>query len=267
MTIKLVITDIDGTILNDQHHLDSGLKKAVKKLKKMDIPFILASARAPSGMIELLKMLNILDFPLVSFNGALIGHWKIDQFYPLIEHPLAKKELKLILDFVTTQHPNLSINLYTSNDWRVETFDSWAQKEAEIVKTLPIIGKFPDLPAHKLLLIGDVNEIQNTLLGLKKLVLTRTSFNLSKPNYLEITSCACSKKTALEEIAKYYQLHPSEILAFGDHYNDLEMLKAAGCGIAMGNAPQPVKNEVDYITTSNNENGVSKALTTYLFEK
>ena len=91
-----------------------------------------------------------------------------------------------------------------------------------------------------------------------------TSFYLSKDNYLEVTSQSVSKENALLEIAKYYDISLSQTMAIGDNYNDIPMLKLAGLGVAMANAPQAVKNEADIETVSNNDNGVSKVIEDYV---
>ena len=171
--IGLVISDIDGTILDQNHQLDSRLKENLVILNQQGIPFCLASARSPLGIRPIQEELG-LEAPLVAYNGALIGQWQEGEFRVLQEQD------------------------------------------------------FPE-----------------------------TSFYLSKVNYLEITHRSVSKGHALSLLADIHGLSMEETLAFGDHFNDLSMLKAAGVGVAMGNAPQAVREAADAVTADNHHNGVS----------
>lgn len=88
----------------------------------------------------------------------------------------------------------------------------------------------------------------------------------SKPGYLEVMNRAVSKAHALELIANYYGIERSEVMAVGDSYNDLDMIEWAGLGVAMGNAIDPVKKIADYVTFSNDEEGVTEALRRFILQ-
>ena len=191
--IRLIISDIDGTILNDHHQIDPELAALIPDLKREEIPFVLASARSPKGMAPIAKELGIEDCPMACYNGALIQ--KGEQV--LFEHPIDKNEARQFID--------------------------WANQH------------FPS-----------------------------TAFYLSKANYLEVTAKHVSKEDALVELANHYHLSLEEVLTLGDNFNDLPMLKKAGIGVAMGNAPQEVKDGAAVVTKTNNENGAGQAVETYV---
>ncbi|MCB4948639.1 fructose-phosphate phosphohydrolase SppA [Streptococcus mutans] len=269
-TIKLILSDIDGTILDNNHQVDAHLRDTITELKKESIPFVLASARSPHGMFPIAQELNLGANPIACYNGALIVEGNKEHYQTLIEHGLSKADVKKIVALIKKQFPHISINFYSGGDWIVEEIDQWVQIEADITKESPDIRNFDTLliddsiPIHKLLLIANAQAIQEFFTYLKRVNFEDASFYLSKDNYLEVTSQSVSKENALLEIAKYYDISLSQTMAIGDNYNDIPMLKLAGLGVAMANAPQAVKNEADIETVSNNDNGVSKVIEDYV---
>ena len=268
--IKLILSDIDGTILDNNHQVDAHLRDTITELKKESIPFVLASARSPHGMFPIAQELNLGANPIACYNGALIVEGNKEHYQTLIEHGLSKADVKKIVALIKKQFPHISINFYSGGDWIVEEIDQWVQIEADITKESPDIRNFDTLltddaiPIHKLLLIANAQAIQEFFTYLKRVNFEDASFYLSKDNYLEVTSQSVSKENALLEIAKYYDISLSQTMAIGDNYNDIPMLKLAGLGVAMANAPQAVKNEADLETVSNNDNGVSKVIEDYV---
>ena len=269
-TIKLILSDIDGTILDNNHQVDAHLRDTITELKKESIPFVLASARSPHGMFPIAQELNLGANPIACYNGALIVEGNKEHYQTLIEHGLSKADVKKIVALIKKQFPHISINFYSGGDWIVEEIDQWVQIEADITKESPDIRNFDTLltddaiPIHKLLLIANAQAIQEFFTYLKRVNFEDASFYLSKDNYLEVTSQSVSKENALLEIAKYYDISLSQTMAIGDNYNDIPMLKLAGLGVAMANAPQAVMNEADIETVSNNDNGVSKVIEDYV---
>ena len=200
--IRLIISDIDGTILDDQHQVDSQLREQIPLLKKENIPFVLASARSPLGMEPIARELGLDDNPLACYNGALIIKGDPNQYETIIEHPLDKKEIHTFLELVKAEFPSVSINLYSGKDWITERLDKWVQIEADITGEQPLIQNvlLPVLdaliPAHKLLLIDEAAVIQQLHAYLQTLDFPNTAFYLSKDNYLEVTHKHVSKEQA-----------------------------------------------------------------------
>lgn len=272
--IRLVISDIDGTILDDTHKLDSELGRQVEGLKNKGIPFVLASARSPKGIIPLAKQLGITDDPIASYNGALIMKKDPEKGYlPMFNHSLDKSEVQVMLEAVKHHFPRISINLYSSQDWYIEHLDKWSQKEAAITKEVPIQADFSRIitdkesPIHKLLLIGEAEEVKELLNFCQTIGLKNSAFYLSQENYLEVTHQTVSKECALLEIASYFRIPLENVMAIGDNYNDIPMLSLAGLGVAMGNAPEEVKAMANVVTTTNNQKGASDAVIKYVIEQ
>ena len=267
--IKLIISDIDGTILDQKHQLDSHLLELMPLLKQSEIPFVLASARSPLGIAPISKELGITDFPIASYNGALISTG--DKI--LSQHTINKKELLLLHDFLKKEFPTVSINVYSGKNWYVNALDKWVEIEAQITGESPKVTSLADFLQeeknliHKLLLIDNAATIQKLKETLATIDFPQTGFYLSKDNYLEVTHNQVSKKQALLELANYYQLSLTEIMTIGDNYNDIPMIETAGLGVAMGNAPTEVKTCSNRVTDSNDQNGVSKAIKLYVLSE
>lgn len=268
--IRLIISDIDGTILDDQHQVDSKLTDMIPLLNREKIPFVLASARSPLGMEPIARELGLGDNPLACYNGALIIKGDPQAYETIIEHPLDKKEIRTFLELVKAKFPSVSINLYSGKDWIADRLDKWVQVEANITGEQPMIQNvlMPVLdvlmPVHKLLLIDQAPVIQKLHDYLQTLDFPKTAFYLSKENYMEVTAKHVSKEQALYEIAQHYQVPLEQVMTIGDNFNDLPMLQLAGLGVAMGNAPEAVKTEVKAVTKSNNEHGVAEAVEKYV---
>ena len=267
--IKLIMSDIDGTILDKNHQLDSYLIELMPLLKQCNIPFVLASARSPLGIAPISKELGITDCPIACYNGALISLG--DKI--LSQYTINKKELLLLHDFLTKEFPTVSINVYSGKDWYVNALDKWVEIEAQITGESPKVTSLADFLQeeknliHKLLLIDNAATIQKLKETLATIDFPQTDFYLSKDNYLEVTHNQVSKKQALLELANYYQLSLTEIMSIGDNYNDIPMIETAGLGVAMGNAPTDVKVCANKVTDSNDQNGVSKAIKLYVLSE
>lgn len=273
MAVRLILSDIDGTILDNQNKIDSNLKDCIKQLNKKEIPFILASARSPQGMLALAEELNVMDNPIACFNGALVvKDLKEDNYTTILNHELDRTEVERIFNLLKQKFPQVTINLYSGVTWYVEKIDKWVKIEADITKLVPIKTDLKNIivnsqiPIHKLLLIGDTDQITKAL----KFFQTRfpkSAFYLSKDNYLEVTNKQVSKEKALRELAKIYRLDLSETMTLGDNFNDVPMLELAGLGVAMDNAPDEVKQSARVVTSSNNQNGVSFAIKKYALKE
>ena len=247
--IRLIISDIDGTILTSNHQVDEQLIEVMPELEKANIPFVLASARSPLGMQPIAHKLGLHDNPIACYNGALV----LEGDRTIIQHPVDKAEIQELLNYLSTDYPSVSVNIYSGKDWITNELDKWSQLEGSITGESPIIKELQDTvsdsepPIHKLLLIDEPEVIQDLHQKLLSMDFPQTAFYLSKDN-------------ALLEVAKYYDLPLEEVMTIGDNFNDSPMLALAGLGIAMGNAPEGVKETANLVTASNDEHGVAQAI-------
>ncbi len=263
MTYKIIFTDIDGTLLNKDRQLSPLTLKVFQQLRE-EIPVVLISSRMPQAMKHLQEELDIAHHPLICYNGALIN---IDG------KTVGSKEIpwEIIQDL---HHFNFEldchISLYNNTDWYVPKMDQWAKREENNTKVTPQIKstnavledwKNSEKGAHKIMCMGEadkINALEDHLFGRFK---DQLHLYRSKDTYLEITNKDVSKLTAVKYLLdNHFNLSLKETIAFGDNYNDFEMLKAAGMGIAVGNARPEVLEIAKQVTHHNTEDGVAKSL-------
>ncbi|MCF6297548.1 MAG: Cof-type HAD-IIB family hydrolase [Flavobacteriaceae bacterium] len=265
MQIKLICSDIDGTLLNKDRELSLRTILAIKSFSP--IPFILISSRMPKAMVHLQEDLNIINSPLIAYNGGLIIH----NNKVLHTTEIDIDTIKSITDFC--KKTKIHTSLYHNDEWFVPQMDYWAKREENNTKGKTQVNaikktiekwKIESKGAHKIMCMGDENEIDNLVNFLKKDNNKVIGYR-SKPTYLEISHKNISKKTAIETLLhlKYPNIKLENVLAFGDNYNDIEMLKHVGLGVAVQNAKDKVLAIADDVTLHNKEDGVAIFLEKY----
>ncbi|WPC39745.1 Cof-type HAD-IIB family hydrolase [Clostridium sp. JS66] len=265
---KMICLDIDGTLLNSKHRISPSTKEVIQIVsKEMQIPIILVSARMPKGILFLLKELSISN-PIICYSGALIMD---DKTNILSNVTIPILELKQV--FKLTREMGIHISLYKDDEWYVEKIDEWAEQEGIITNMSPIIMSFTDLfdlwekedsGPNKILCMANQNELETLNAKIKDYNSNNLNIYFSKPTYLEMMPNNASKTSAIKVLCEKYGVQRPEVIAIGDNYNDINMIEFAGLGIAMGNAPNEVKQYADYITLSNDEDGVAEAIKKYI---
>lgn len=258
--IKLICSDIDGTLLDANRELSVRTISEIKRTAKL--PFILISSRMPKAMVHLQEELGITQLPLIAYNGGLI----ISDGNSISSTEISSSTSNSIYDFC--KKTELHISLYHNDEWYVPAMDYWAKRESNNTKVTPDIQSIDSTlkqwdkekkGAHKIMVMGDADEIDLLVSFLDAEFTSEIIGYRSKDTYLEIAHRSISKKTALETLLlkQYPQLTIKNIMAFGDNYNDIEMLKAVGVGVAVKNAKQEVLSVSDCVTESNKEDGVA----------
>lgn len=263
---KMICLDIDGTLLNSKHQITDEVKRAINvAVNEKNIPVILVSARMPKGITFLQRELEI-EQPIICYSGALI----LDK-----DNNVLSKEFISVSNleevYKLTKNHNIHMSLYKDNEWYIEEMDYWAKQESEITNIIPRITDFNELMQvwreegagpNKILCMANPEEI-----SFIKENIHDNSLNIypSKPTYLEIMPGKASKTSAINCLQKKFNVDKTEIIAMGDNYNDIDMIEYAGLGIAMGNAPEDVKKHADYVTSTNDEDGVAEALKKYIY--
>ena len=260
---KIIFSDIDGTLLNHDRELSPFTIETIKKIKDR-IPFILISSRMPAAMRHLQAKMDIEDLPLISYNGGLI----------LVDgKAVSSTEIPLpILEKLSEYNKDLEVHLslYHKDEWFVPKDDFWAKREENNTKVKPevkanwdVIESWnrEDKGAHKIMAMGEEYKIDEIVAYLSGNFGEELHLYRSKPTYLEIAPRSISKLTAVEHLLDYHFKIPlSQSLAFGDNYNDIEMLKGVGMGVAVGNAKPEVMEVAHMVTDSGKEDGVAKSI-------
>ncbi|MDR7002664.1 Cof-type HAD-IIB family hydrolase [Neobacillus niacini] len=268
--IKVVFSDIDGTLLNSNHQITSCTKQTIQKVVQKEIEFILISARMPSGMKAIYHDLDIKS-PLICYNGALIlENPKVNENNKILySATISNMDANKIYDIIKRNFSNVSFNLFIYDQWLVENkADKWTKQESDIIQVQPMAVDVKKHIAqneavHKILCMGDPHLISELEAELNDTLLNVCCYR-SKNTYLEITSNDASKVLAIKALESYFAVKREEVMAIGDNFNDMAMIEYAGIGIAMGNAPQQVKDASDFVTKSNDQDGMKWALETFI---
>lgn len=258
---SIVFLDIDGTLVDSRFQISENTKKLLGRLEKRGVPVVLCSARNPAG-IELVERQAGLHSPIVCYVGSLVLDTKRSI---LSDSGIPVEAAVRFKRYAAEQFPGLFVSSYIYDVWLVDSAeDPLVRRDAEILHQQPLEG---DLEAaaqsmphvHKLLCVGPPGQIM-TLQKQAAPLFPELQFLRSGSEYLEVLRTGVSKRTAMETLLAYYQLDREASVACGDHFVDLEMLQYAGLGIAMGNAPEQVKEAADRVTACNDCEGVYIAL-------
>ena len=260
-TYSAVFLDIDGTLLNSQHRVMPCTQSHLQYLQNRGIPVILCSARPPEGVKRVAKQAE-LQGPVACYNGGLIfdeNHTILRDVGIDIQTAIAFRR------FVAERFPDLVVSAYLYSVWLAEDpHHPLIEQEAEISGCTPLQGSLEQIAAsashiHKFLCMGDSMRIR----ALEKEITQHFPQLMalrSKATYLEILPPESTKGSAAEVLLEHFGLSPKQAVAFGDSDVDVDMLQYCGLGVAMGNAPRSVKDAADYVTASNDEEGVYIAL-------
>jgi Cof subfamily protein (haloacid dehalogenase superfamily) len=263
MSFKLICSDIDGTLLNKKRELSKNTIDQVQRIAPL--PFVLISSRMPKAMRHLQQQFNNISTPIIAYNGGLI----LDN--EKILHSTFIKNL--VLEAIINKCINTSIHLslYYADEWYVPSMDFWAKRESNNTKVVPTVKsnimvlsqwKEEGKGAHKIMCMGDEDEIDTLYKTLEINYHNEINLYRSKPTYIEISHKAISKKTAIEVLLKkcYPAVSMNDVVAFGDNYNDIEMLQSVGFGVAMANSKTEALKIADKISDSNINDGVAKMI-------
>lgn len=260
---KAVFTDMDGTLLTHEHTVSHNNQKKIKQLIEKGILVIPISARPLHGMLHIIEDIFPPDIPVVSLNGGYI--WHKEQIIYEIDVPVAEAAE---VNELAVKHP-VSVMYYSQMQWYAVTNSEAVKKEQRITPVPVIIQPFDKTVntwyqqksgPNKILIAGEpslILEVEQELLSRFGKAL---NIYKSQPKYVEVMNLAASKTNAMQFIMNLYGLSQHEVVAIGDNYNDKGMIEYAGLGIAMGNAPDEIKQVANMVTDTNTRDGVAKAL-------
>ena len=262
---KAVFLDMDGTLLRADHTVSEATKRTIRHLiEEKGVPVILVSARPLNAILPTFREIGIPEhYPLVSLNGSYIVEAEQPIFEAMIDLPTTAAVAEQVRPFKAT------IAYYLQREWYAEVDDSWTAHEQKIMDVKVKVGPLPEfmkdwsarkIGPNKMMVMSAPEAISSIQEHLKSVYDSRLNIYPSKPTYLEVMDPRGSKSNAVRFLIDRMKIDASEIIAMGDNYNDREMIRFAGMGVAMGNAPDEIKATADYVTDTNNEDGVRKAL-------
>ncbi|WP_159881509.1 Cof-type HAD-IIB family hydrolase [Paenibacillus puerhi] len=266
MNYKILFSDIDGTLLNSKSQISQETLKAIRSLRRSNIPFVLVSARMPKGIEPYQNQIGTHE-AMICFSGALVlGPLQSNGHREIIRNiPLSSEEIQCVYSLIQPDY-DITISFYNKDEWYAEALDEAILQESGITSIQPNLcelkAMIKKVEMNKMLCIGNPKHIEYLQADISKHYPKLTVYK-SKSTYLEIMAPQVSKSSAMDKILEYYNFTRDITVAIGDYYNDIDMLQNAGLGVAMGNAPEDVKKYADEITASNDEDGLKLIIEKY----
>ncbi len=265
MAFKILCSDLDGTLLSTKSDVSEFTVAEVARIKD-HIRVILVSARMPQSMTYLQKRLNILNQPIICYNGALV----LDQEKEIFSEVIAINAVQKLYEL--SEELNIKLGLYYNREWYVEETSERVQKEIKYTNTNPVYQpttttlkswRERGVSAHKIMLMCTKASADTIFPKLEKELHLEMHIYRSNDTLIEVAPKSVSKLSAIESILDH-TVNLDDVISFGDNYNDMEMLKYSGMGVAVENARNEVKKIADQITLKNTEHGVAHFIKQYL---
>jgi Cof subfamily protein (haloacid dehalogenase superfamily) len=264
--IKIIVLDLDGTLLSNAGTIGSDTKKLISELQKKGVSFTFASGRLHSALIAFAAELNIKT-PLISLDGALIKDYPEGNV--IFESVVKQKYVKRSLDFAEGLMINIALChadaiYYTDQNSVIpQIMDKFGAKYQIVESYENYTGK-----TLEIVFAGDnrysMKYIQERMMFPYCIGLSTSLFKSQSHdgiNYLEIRRNRTSKGKGLMRLLKYYRLKPFEAAVIGDWYNDISLFQTSAFKVAIANAVPEIKKMADHITErTNNEDGVAEFL-------
>ena len=264
MKYKLLVLDVDGTLLNDEREISKRTLAALLKVQQMGVRIVLASGRPTSGLMPLAKTLELGNYGgfVLSYNGCQII--KAQNGEILFERRINPEMLPYLEK--KARKNGFAIFTYHDDTLITDSPDNEYIKNEALLNNLKIIREDEfstaiDFAPCKCMLVSDKEK---ALIGLeqhweKRLAGTLDAFR-SEPYFLEVVPCGVNKANTLGALLEHLGVTREEVIAVGDGVCDVTMLQLAGMGVAMGHSQDSVKVCADYVTASNEEDGVALAV-------
>lgn len=266
---KMIVLDLDDTLLQDDHTISARTKNALMKAQEAGVKVVLASGRPTFAMTHIAEELELEKYGsfILSFNGAKIINCKTKE--ELFSSTLPVETVHGLYDI--SKKEDVSILTYDGDDIVAETITTYTKKESEItgmqMKEVDSFNQAITRPVVKVLMVDEPTKLAIVEKKLQKQLEGKLSVMRSKPFFLEFTEAGVDKGTSLHQLIKQVGIEQEEVIAIGDSYNDLAMITFAGLGVAMGNAPDDIKEVANYVTDTNMNHGVAKVVETFILNK
>lgn len=276
--IKVIAMDIDGTLFNSQKKIDQKTKDALMHYQNQGYILMLASGRPTSGLLHIAKELEMEKHHglLVSYNGSKVIDCQNQDV--LFNQPLSVEEGKAVLEhmkkfdrvrpmidkdeYMYVQNVYDNYIMFEGKPFNVFEYESRGGhfKLCEVDD----LAEFADFEINKILTTSDPEYLQAHYQEMMKPFAKTLNCMFTGAFYFEFTAKGIDKAKAIEVALSKQGLTKKNVIAFGDAQNDMSMIQYAQIGVAMGNASDELKKEADFITLSNDEDGIAYALEKFL---
>lgn len=260
MKYRIIVLDLDGTLTNRDKEITPRTKEALFELQRQGGVIVLASGRPTYGIMPVAKELKLHETGgyILSFNGGRIIDCKSGETIFAKELPVSSNQ-KIIR--MAKEH---GVNILTYEDDLIITGnaeDEYVDKESAVnkleVREVEDMEGYVQFPVVKYLMLEEGDYLAMVEPKVKAALGRDYSVYRSEPYFLEILPKGIDKAASLERLLTHLNMSREEMIACGDGYNDLSMIEYAGLGVAMENAVLPVRKAADYVTASNNDDGIA----------
>ena len=270
MQYRFLVLDLDGTLTNSQKVITPRTKEVLMRAQEKGVCLVLASGRPTHGIVHLAEELELNKYGgyILAFNGAKII--EVHGMKTVFDQHIERKYYREIIDF--SKEYGVDILTYQGDEILLTNKENpYAKIEARITgMTLRQEDDLEkaiqeDVPKFILLGNGDDAYLADVEQKMKDKFQENLSISRSEAFFLEVMAKGIDKAKSLERLLEIKNATKEEMIVCGDGYNDLSMISFAGLGVAMGNAVDGVKNVADYVTLSNDEDGVAKVVEEFIF--
>jgi Cof subfamily protein (haloacid dehalogenase superfamily) len=265
--VKVVVSDLDGTLLNPQHRISDYTKSIFQELHNQDYLIVVATGRHHLDAMAIIETLEVPVY-LVSSNGARIHSPEKEELFSFnLDSDVVKAALNVEID------PEITVVLFKENVWQTNRVNERLNAFQPELKYRPELVDYKTLEDFGAIKIFFSSDNHQKLVKLKDAILANSSEHLhyafSLPTCLEFMDKSIDKAVAIERVLEKEGFTLKEAVSFGDGFNDVQMLSAAGKGLIMGNAPALLKEtlpDLEVIKT-NAEDGVARYIASKILDK
>ncbi len=260
--IKMIVMDLDDTLLNDELVISDYTKKVIFNAHRQGIKIVIASGRPTPAIMPYAKELRLKENAgyVISYNGAILTDMATGNI--VTSTTLTSENVDFLLK--TVDEKSLFIQTYIDENIVTPKNNEYTDFEGKLTG-MPITrcenlreeikGELP-----KIILMEDPTRLKAVEAELKPIIGDSMTMNISKPFFLEFTNIDVDKDKTINYLCNKIGIDKKDVMAIGDSYNDLTMIKGCGLGIVMSNGPDDVKQHACHITHCNNTDGVATAI-------
>lgn len=270
MKYKLIALDLDGTLTNDEKVVTPRTREALMEAQRRGVTVVLASGRPTQGIVPVAEALDIEHYGgyIMAFNGGRITDWSTKE---IVSDSVVDPSLMPYL-YQCSKDSGFPILTYQGDSIVTEEpDDEYVVIEANINK-MPVRKMDNFLaevqhPINKCLIVGNPEPLHELELQMAKDLKGRMEVFRSAAFFIELTPLNIDKAQTLDGLCKKLGISREEVIACGDGYNDISMIEYAGLGVAMSNSVDEVKAKANYITGSNNEDGIADVVDKFILSQ
>lgn len=268
---SIIALDLDGTLTNSEKNITPRTFDALMKAQREGVRLVLTSGRPTFGIAALANQLQLADYGgyVLSYNGGRIIDWcektvifsqVVDQkLVPILYDFAEKAQLPIVTYLPEAILASKNEGVYLAEEARINGMPIVVAQNF-VEEAMQIAGG-----STKFLIPGEPEQLIQLESEMKAALSEQMEVFRSAPFFLELPPKGIDKAQSLQRLLTHLGLERESLMAFGDGFNDLSMIQFAGQGVAMANAVEEVKSIADFVTTSNEEDGIAHALEQLLF--